>query len=119
MNEAAQCLVGEHDFSAFRSAHCESSTPVRRITSVAVRRDGARVEIEVSANAFLHHMVRNIAGTLLAVGVGDQPVAWVQQVLAGRDRTIAGPTAVARGLYFAGVEYDARYGLPSVPASFR
>ena len=88
-------------------------------TAIAVRRCGVRVEIEVSANAFLHHMVRNIAGTLLAVGVGDRPVAWVAEVLAGRDRTVAGPTAVARGLYFAGVDYDARYGLPSVPASFR
>jgi tRNA pseudouridine38-40 synthase len=78
-----------------------------------------RVEIEVSANAFLHHMVRNIAGTLLAVGVGDRPVAWVAEVLASRDRAFAGPTAVARGLYFAGVEYAARYGLPSAPASFR
>ena len=89
------------------------------MTSISVRRDGVRVEIEVSANAFLHHMVRNIAGTLLAVGVGDRPVAWVAQVLAGRDRTVAGPTAVARGLYFAGVDYDACYGLPSAPASFR
>jgi tRNA pseudouridine38-40 synthase len=92
---------------------------VRRITAVAVRRNGARVEIEVSANAFLHHMVRNIAGTLLAAGVGDRPAAWVAEVLASRDRACAGPMAVARGLYFAGVDYAACYGLPSAPASFR
>jgi tRNA pseudouridine38-40 synthase len=119
MHEAAQCLLGEHDFSAVRSADCQSSTPIRRITAIAVRRYGMRVEIEISANAFLHHMVRNIAGTLLAVGVGDRPVAWVAEVLASRDRASAGPMAVARGLYFAGVDYAAHYGLPSGPASFR
>jgi len=109
----AQALVGEHDFSAFRAAHCQSSTPVRRVTGVAVRRDADRIEIEITANAFLHHMVRNVAGTLIAVGVGDRPVGWVAELLAARDRTRAGVTAPPQGLYFSGVEYDARWGLPA------
>jgi tRNA pseudouridine38-40 synthase len=113
MHAAAQALAGEHDFSAFRAAHCQSSTPVRRVTEVTVRREADRVEIEISANAFLHHMVRNVAGTLIAVGVGDRPATWVAELLASRDRTQAGVTAPPQGLYFAGVEYDARWGLPT------
>ncbi len=119
MHEAAQCLLGEHDFDSFRAAQCQSSTPVRRVTDIAVRRDGDHVEVVIRANAFLHHMVRNIAGTLIAVGVGDRPVAWVGEVLAGRDRTRAGVTAPPQGLYFAGVDYDPSYRLPSAPAAFR
>ncbi len=120
MNAAAQALLGEHDFSAFRAAECQSSTPMRRVTSVTVRRDeGDRVEIAITANAFLHHMVRNIAGTLIAVGVGDRPPEWVARVLDGRDRTQAGATAPPQGLYFAGVEYDAGFGLPSAAPGFR
>jgi tRNA pseudouridine38-40 synthase len=113
MHAAAQALVGEHDFSAFRAAHCQSSTPVRRVTGIAVRRDADRIEIEITANAFLHHMVRNVAGTLIAVGVGDRPVGWVAELLASRNRTQAGVTAPPQGLYFARVEYDARWGLPA------
>jgi tRNA pseudouridine38-40 synthase len=113
MHAAAQALVGEHDFSAFRAAQCQSSTPVRRVTGVAVRREADRIEIEITANAFLHHMVRNVAGTLIAVGVGDRPSGWVAELLASRDRTRAGVTAPPQGLYFAGVEYEARWGLPA------
>jgi tRNA pseudouridine38-40 synthase len=113
MHAAAQALVGEHDFSAFRAAQCQSSTPVRRVTGVAVRREADRIEIEITANAFLHHMVRNVAGTLIAVGVGDRPAGWVAELLASRDRTRAGVTAPPQGLYFAGVEYEARWGLPT------
>ena len=113
MHAAAQVLVGEHDFSAFRAAECQSRTPVRRLSRIAVAREGEFVTIEVTANAFLHHMVRNIAGTLLAVGAGEQPVEWVAEVLAGRDRTRAGVTAPPAGLYFAGVEYPPGFGLPS------
>jgi len=115
MHAAAQVLVGERDFSAFRAAECQSSTPVRRLISIGVERRGEVVEISVRANAFLHHMVRNIAGTLLAIGTGDRPVAWVADVLAARDRTLAGVTAPPQGLYFAGVEYPPEFGLPSLP----
>jgi tRNA pseudouridine38-40 synthase len=119
MHEAAQSLLGEHDFSAFRAAECQSSTPVRRVTDLVVRRDGDRLEISIRANAFLHHMVRNIVGTLIAVGVGDQPAGWVAEVLAGRERARAGATAPPQGLYFAGVEYDPSFALPSGPTRFR
>ena len=113
MNAAAQSLAGEHDFSAFRAAECQSPTPVRRVLAVRVRRDADRVEIAITANAFLHHMVRNVAGTLISVGVGDRAGGWVAEVLASRDRSRAGATAPPHGLYFAGVEYEARWGLPA------
>jgi len=112
MHAAAQCLRGEHDFSAFRAAECQSRTAVRRLDRVTVRRDGDRVTIEVTANAFLHHMVRNIAGTLIAVGRGDRPPGWVAEALAGRDRRAAGITAPAAGLYFLRIEYPRHFGLP-------
>jgi tRNA pseudouridine38-40 synthase len=115
MHAAAQALVGEHDFSAFRAAECQAATPMRRLTGISVARSGEFVEISVRANAFLHHMVRNIAGTLIAVGLGDQPGEWVADVLAARDRTRAGVTAPPQGLYFAGVEYSPALGLPSAP----
>jgi len=118
MHAEAQLLVGEHDFSAFRAAECQSATPVRRLTAIEVRRDGEHVEIAVRANAFLHHMVRNLAGTLIAVGVGDRPRGWVADVLARRDRTVAGATAPPHGLYLAGVEYDPACGLPSASCAF-
>jgi tRNA pseudouridine38-40 synthase len=119
MHEAAQVLAGEHDFSAFRAAECQSSTPVRRVEAIAVERRADVVEIRVTANAFLHHMVRNIVGTLLAVGVGDQQRGWVAEVLAARDRRCAGVTAPPQGLYFAGVRYAPEFGLPSWPPGFR
>lgn len=114
MHEAAQALVGEHDFSSFRAAQCQSSTPVRRLLEISVTRSGEIIDIRVRANAFLQHMVRNIAGTLLAVGCGDRAPGWVGEVLAVRDRTLAGVTAPPQGLYFAGVEYPSGFGLPSV-----
>ncbi|KAA9132069.1 tRNA pseudouridine(38-40) synthase TruA [Marinihelvus fidelis] len=112
MNEAAQALVGEHDFSAFRSAGCRANHPVRTIREISVRREGEHVDIEVAANAFLYHMVRNIAGTLLPVGRGERPVDWVAEVLHGKDRTRAGVTAMPDGLYFMSVRYPAEFGLP-------
>jgi tRNA pseudouridine38-40 synthase len=115
MQAAALCLLGEHDFSALRAAECQSSTPMRRVEQITVERSGDSVEIRVRANAFLHHMVRNIAGSLLLVGRGERPVDWLADVLAGRDRTRAGPTAPAHGLYFAGVDYPVRFALPSGP----
>ncbi len=113
MHEAAQALVGERDFTSFRAAECQSSTPMRRLLDIAVARRGEWVEIEVRANAFLHHMVRNIAGSLIEVGSGDRPPGWLAEVLEARDRTRAGPTAPPEGLYFAGVEYPSGFALPS------
>jgi tRNA pseudouridine38-40 synthase len=113
MHRAAQALLGEHDFSAFRAAECQSPTPIRRMYCVSVTRHEDVVDIAVTANAFLHHMVRNIAGALLAVGCGERPVEWVAQTLLSRDRTQAGVTAPPQGLYLAGVEYPPAYELPS------
>lgn len=112
MNAAAQCLAGEHDFSAFRAAECQSATPMRRIDSIQVTRDGPLLTIEVRANAFLHHMVRNIAGALLPVGTGEQAPGRVASVLASRDRKLAGVTAPACGLYLYRVRYPDSLGIP-------
>ncbi len=112
MHAAAQCLVGRHDFTSFRAAECQATSPVRNVESLTVHREGALVVLEVQANAFLHHMVRNIVGTLLPVGRGERPGAWVAEVLAARDRRIAGITAPPQGLYFAGVRYPAALDIP-------
>ena len=113
MHAAAQALAGEHDFSSFRTVQCQARHPVRRIHSIAVRRDGAELLVDVDGNAFLHHMVRNIVGTLLPVGRGERPARWVAEVLAARDRRAAGPTAPAHGLCFLGPRYPAACGLPA------
>lgn len=113
MHAAAQQLVGEHDFSSFRAAECQSRTPMRRLYQIDVARQGEVVVVSVTANAFLHHMVRNIAGVLIAVGCGDEPVQWVAQVLAARDRTQGGVTAPPQGLYLTGVRYAPALQLPS------
>jgi tRNA pseudouridine38-40 synthase len=112
MHRAAQALVGEHDFSAFRTVHCQAPHARRDLHQISVRRDGAVVEVEVQANAFLHHMVRNIVGSLLPVGRGDAPEDWLARLLAGRDRTVAGPTAAPDGLLFVGPRYPRACGLP-------
>jgi len=116
MTQAATLLLGEHDFSAFRSAECQAKSPVRRLERLGVVRRGDWVLIEAVANAFLHHMVRNIAGLLIAVGKGDQPPAWAGAVLEGRDRTRAAATAPADGLYLWEVRYPQAFGLPAPPA---
>lgn len=113
MHSAAQQLIGEHDFTSFRAAECQSRTPMRHLHEIAVERRGELVVLTVQANAFLHHMVRNIAGTLIAVGTGARPEQWVADVLAARDRRAGGITAPANGLYLAGVRYSAALGLPS------
>ncbi|CAA0118426.1 tRNA pseudouridine synthase A [Halioglobus japonicus] len=115
MHAAAQALIGEWDFSAFRAASCQSRTPMRNVQFIDVRRRGDLVILEVQANAFLHHMVRNIAGALLAVGDGRKPQQWIAKLLEGRDRTVAAETAPANGLYLVDVEYPAHYGLPVTP----
>lgn len=112
MHSAAQVLVGEHDFSAFRAIECQAKSPVRRVESLDVTRHGESVIIAVTANAFLHHMVRNIAGLLLSVGSGDSPAERVPAVLAGRDRKANAATAPPDGLYLAAVRYPAEFGLP-------
>ncbi len=112
MHEAGQALVGEHDFSAFRAAECQSNTPIRRVERLAVARQGEWVWIDIEANAFLHHMVRNIAGTLIEVGRARQPMAWVEQVLTSRDRRASGFTAPAGGLTLQQIRYPERFGLP-------
>jgi tRNA pseudouridine38-40 synthase len=115
MHAAAQLLVGEHDFSAFRAIECQAKSPVRDLRSISVTRQGEWVTLEVTANAFLHHMVRNIAGLLLAVGKGDSPPERVAAVLAGRDRKLNAATAPADGLYLVNVEYASEFGLPRTP----
>ncbi len=116
MHEAAQFLKGEHDFSAYRAAECQSRTPQRHLYDISVERRGECVMIEVEANAFLHHMVRNIAGVLMTIGRGKQPVEWTRTVLEGRDRRLGGVTAEPDGLYFLQVRYDESLQLPC-PAS--
>ncbi|HLT64570.1 MAG TPA: tRNA pseudouridine(38-40) synthase TruA [Pseudohongiella sp.] len=115
MHRAAQCLVGEHDFSAFRATGCQANSPVREVRSVQIRRCGRFVVLEIEANAFLQHMVRNITGTLLKVATGRQPVEWVEQVLQSRDRTQGGDAARPDGLYLVGVKYPEHFGLPVMP----
>lgn len=113
MHAAAQALLGENDFNAFRSSECQATHAMRNLHAIRVRRDGDEVTVEVQANAFLHHMVRNIVGSLLMVGRGERPVEWIAELLAGRDRTVAGPTAPAEGLVFVGPLYPAKWGLPA------
>lgn len=112
MHTAAQALAGEHDFSAFRSAGCSAQHATREVTSISVRRQEDQVIIDISANAFLYHMVRNIVGSLLAVGVGDKSIQWFQEVFQGRDRQLAAATAESQGLCFMHVRYDRKYDLP-------
>lgn len=113
MHEAGQALVGERDFSSFRASECQARHPVREIYELTVWQRGEGVVLEVEANAFLHHMVRNIAGVLIAIGAGDRPVDWAREVLEQRDRSQAGVTAPAEGLYLLAVRYPDRFGLPA------
>ena len=113
MQSAAYMLVGEHDFSAFRAAGCQSSTAVREITSLEVSREGEWVLLRVSANAFLQHTVRNITGTLVAIGTGDEPPSWAGEVLESRDRSRGGVAAPPHGLMLVAVEYPAEFALPA------
>jgi tRNA pseudouridine38-40 synthase len=116
MARAAAHLEGEHDFSSFRALSCQAKHPVRTIYSLSVKRAGDFVYIDVTANAFLHHMVRNIAGVLMAVGAGEQAPQWTRQLLEARDRTEGGVTAPPGGLYLASVTYPRDYDLPPGPA---
>ncbi len=106
MHAAAQGLLGRHDFTSFRAASCQATSPVRTLDRLDVRRHGELVVVEAAARSFLHHQVRNLVGTLQLVGVGARPVAWPADALAARDRRASGPTAPASGLCLTGVEYD-------------
>jgi tRNA pseudouridine38-40 synthase len=118
MHSAAQALIGEHDFSAFRSIECQSKTPVRKIERIEVQRTGDTVWLEIEANAYLHHMVRNIVGTLLEVQREPDPAAAMARILAGGERRQAGVTAPAAGLYLWRVEYPAAFGIPAPDEAF-
>ena len=116
MREAARLLVGEHDFSAFRAAECQARSPVRELRRVDIERCGDYVVFDFCANAFLHHMVRNLVGALVYVGKGRHGPEWVGEVLAGRDRAAAAPTFDPAGLYLAQIDYAPAWGLPAAHA---
>ncbi len=113
MHRAAQHLRGEHDFSSYRALACQAKSPVRTVESIAVRRDDEWVTLEITANAFLHHMVRNIAGTLIAIGKRERPEDWTLEVLRHRDRALGGVTAPPQGLYFVGPRYPGQFAIPA------
>jgi len=115
MQQAAQHLIGSHDFSAFRAAECQAKTPVKTLRQLEICRRSDLIRFEFAADAFLQHMVRNIVGALVYVGSGRQPAGWIGEVLESRDRNRAAPTFAASGLYLAAVEYDASWALPSRP----
>ena len=122
MRQAAALLLGEHDFSSFRAAACQALSPVKTLTQLDIRRRGEGQtcywHFEFTANAFLHHMIRNIMGCLVAVGAGRHPPQWVGEVLAARQRAVAAPTHAPDGLYFLGPVYDSAWGLPTHSAAF-
>ena len=112
MRAAAACLLGEHDFSAFRSSQCQAKSPVRTLTQLRITSQEPYLTLDLCANGFLHHMVRNIVGSLIYVGSGRQDVPWVIELLAARDRKRSAPTFDAAGLYLTGVDYDVAWNLP-------
>jgi tRNA pseudouridine38-40 synthase len=118
MQEAAALLIGQHDFSSFRAAACQARTPVKTMNRVAIARHGAYWRFEFEADAFLHHMIRNIMGCLLVIGQGQQPAQWMSHVLAARDRDAAAPTFSPDGLYFLGPVYGPEWNLPSRTAAY-
>lgn len=117
MTRAAAALVGSHDFSAFRSAECQAPSPVKTIRSIEIARRGAYWRLDFDADAWLHHMIRNIVGCLVAVGSSARPAAWLGEVLASRDRALAAATFAADGLYFVGPYYDPCHGIPERTAA--
>ncbi len=119
MLDASGYLLGEHDFSAFRASSCQAESPWRTITEISIGHKGEWLWLDFKASGFLHHMVRNIAGSLLLVAARERPPQWVDKVLKTQDRCQAGPTAVPDGLYLTGVEYDPKYLLPELPPACR
>jgi tRNA pseudouridine38-40 synthase len=112
MREAGAYLIGEQDFSSFRSSQCSSKSPMRNVTSFSIHRQQQFVIIQIEANAFLHHMVRNIVGTLMKIGAGSKEPSWMQEVLHARSRRVAAETAPADGLYLTNVTYPEPYLFP-------
>jgi tRNA pseudouridine38-40 synthase len=112
MQAAAQCLVGEHDFSAFRASECQAKSPIKNLHQLDIRRNGEMLIFDLSANAFLHHMVRNIVGCLVYVGKGKHPPDWLAEVLDSRERRLAAPTFAPDGLYLRRIQYEEKWGLP-------
>ena len=118
MRQAAALLTGEHDFTSFRASACQARSPVKTLSRLEISRRGAYWRFEFEANAFLHHMIRNIMGCLVFVGQGRHPPSWISQVLAARDRDAAAPTFAPDGLYFLGPVYDAAWNLPTRTAAY-
>ena len=118
MQLAATHLLGEHDFTSFRASACQAKTPVKTLTRIAISRRGAYWRFEFEANAFLHHMIRNLMGCLLYVGQGSKPPGWMRDVLDARSRDAAAPTFSPHGLYFAGPVYAPEWGLPERTAAY-
>lgn len=113
MQDAARRLIGTHDFTSFRASECQASSPLRTLTRLEVERHGRWIRVTAAANAFLHHMVRNIVGALIEVGTARQSAAWINDVLTARDRALAAPTMSPDGLYLVRVEYDGRFQVPA------
>ncbi len=116
IQKGANYLIGEHDFTSFRAQGCQAKSPIKRIHSISIRRTSDKISVDIIASAFLHHMVRNIVGTLLPVGLNEKEPEWVQSVLQGKDRKKAGVTALPNGLYFKGVYYPKHFGLDTLSA---
>lgn len=115
MHRSAQCLIGENDFTSFRAAQCQSRSPWRNVQHISVIRKGRYVIVDIKANAFVHHMVRNIVGSLIEVGAGNQAENWILMLLNAKDRTLAAATAKAAGLYLVDVDYPAIFSIPKSP----
>lgn len=118
MQEAAQMLIGEHDFSSFRAAQCQALSPIKHLLRIQIQQRGPYFRFDFEANAFLHHMIRNMMGCLIAVGQGSQPPGWIKEVLEAKSRRVAAPTFSADGLYFLGPTYPAHWDLPERTAAF-
>jgi tRNA pseudouridine38-40 synthase len=114
MCEAAQYLLGEHDFSALRAAECQAKSPIKNLAQLDIQKQGDTIIFDLSANAFLHHMVRNIVGCLVYIGKGKHPPQWMREVLEGRERSLAAPTFAPDGLYLRRITYDAKWELPQL-----
>jgi tRNA pseudouridine38-40 synthase len=117
MRIAAKHLIGTHDFSAFRSSECQAKSPIRIMREIDIQKSGSVIVFTLHANAFLHHMVRNIVGSLIFTGSGSRPPDWIADVLGGKDRSRAAPTFMPDGLYLAKIDYDSKWGLPQEPGS--